>query len=204
MINPAAVSYDPAGLIPAIVQDATTGRVLMLGYMNEAALGQTIETGDVHFWSRSRRQLWRKGETSGNTLTDARVEMDCDGDALLVTAKPSGPTCHTGAVSCFGNGERFDRTLEQLAGTISSRLRERPSGSYTVALVDEGTVAIGRKVVEEATEVLLAAKDHENGAGSESRVAEEAADVVYHLLVLLAERGVGLEAVGEVLRQRAS
>jgi phosphoribosyl-ATP pyrophosphohydrolase/phosphoribosyl-AMP cyclohydrolase len=188
-------------LIPGIVQDAHTGQVLMLGYLNEESLRLTRETGLVHFFSRSRDQLWRKGETSGNTLAVVSISEDCDADALLIRAIPAGPTCHTGSVSCFGQGEALG-ALSKLWTTIVARRDERPEGSYTVLLLDGGVEAAGRKVVEEAVEVLLAATDHAGG-GPPERVAEEAADLVYHLMVLLAERGVDLGSVLGVLEQRA-
>jgi phosphoribosyl-ATP pyrophosphohydrolase/phosphoribosyl-AMP cyclohydrolase len=193
--------FDPQGLAPGIVQDAATGRVLMLGYLNEESLRLTRETGFVHFWSRSRGELWRKGDTSGNTLRVVDVAMDCDGDALLIKAEPAGPTCHTGAVSCFEGGDpgRSFAELDELWRVIADRATRRPVGSYTTSLLEGGVDAVGRKVAEEATEVLLAAKDHAAGTGD--RVAEEAADLVYHLLVLLAEREV---APPEVLEELAS
>jgi phosphoribosyl-ATP pyrophosphohydrolase/phosphoribosyl-AMP cyclohydrolase len=203
--------FDAAGLIPAVVQDASTGRVLMVGYQNEAALAATEETGQVHFWSRSRGELWRKGETSGNTLELVSIEADCDGDALLITARPTGPTCHTGLTSCFDTavlagepvaGQGF-ATLEGLWEVVASRATERPEGSYTARLLDGGVDATGRKVTEEATEVLLAAKDAAAGIGDPDRLAEEAADLVYHLLVLLAERDVPPSALLAVLAERA-
>ncbi|MFL5927127.1 MAG: bifunctional phosphoribosyl-AMP cyclohydrolase/phosphoribosyl-ATP diphosphatase HisIE [Gaiellaceae bacterium] len=174
----------------AIVQDAGTDRVLMLGWMNEEAERLTRETGDVWFWSRSREQLWRKGETSGNTLAVRELRDDCDGDALLVRAAPSGPTCHTGSVSCFA---------PSLWQTIAERAAERPAGSYTSQLLDAGVGACARKVGEEAVEVTVAALDE-----SDERLVEEAADLVYHLYVLLAARGVDLAQVEDALRARAS
>lgn len=188
-------------LTAGIVQDDVTGQVLMLGYLDEEALRLTRETGLVHFHSRSRNQLWKKGETSGNTLSVASISEDCDADALLIRAIPAGPTCHTGSVSCFGDAESFG-TLPRLWATILSRRAERPEGSYTVSLLDGGVEAAGRKVVEEAVEVLLAATDHAGG-GPPERVAEEAADLIYHLLVLLAERDIQLAAVVEVLEKRS-
>ena len=188
---PADIRFDDAGLVPGIVQDATTGQVLMLGYLNAESLRLTAETGFVTVWSRSRGELWRKGETSGNTLAVVDIGLDCDGDALLIRAHPAGPTCHTGAASCFDNvtpGDRSFGELDALWAVIAARAAERPPDSYTTSLLDGGVDAVGRKVTEEATEVLLAAKDHSVGAGD--RVAEEAADLVYHLLVLLAERDV--------------
>ncbi len=188
-------------LIAGIVQDDHTGQVLMLGFLDEEALQRTRETELVHFHSRSRNQLWKKGESSGHTLSVVSISEDCDGDALLIRAVPAGPTCHTGSVSCFGDAESFG-SLSRLWATILSRRDERPEGSYTVSLLDGGVEAGGRKVVEEAVEVLLAATDHVGG-GPPERVAEEAADLVYHLLVLLVERGIELESVLGVLDQRA-
>ncbi len=188
-------------LTAGIIQDDLTGQVLMLGFLDEEALRATRETGLVHFHSRSRNQLWKKGETSGNTLSVVSISEDCDGDALLIKAVPAGPTCHTGSVSCFGEAEDFG-TIPRLWATIVSRRDERPEGSYTVSLLEAGVEAAGRKVVEEAVEVLLAATDHAGG-GPPERVTEEAADLVYHLMVLLAERGVELGSVMNALDHRA-
>ena len=224
-------------LVAGIVQDAGTGRVLMLGYLNEEAIRLTRETGFVHFWSRSRDEIWKKGETSGNTLRFVSMSLDCDEDALLILAHPDGPTCHTGEVSCFdasrgfrvagrewdpprledsalpppeAGGERapdaseeIPFSLDKLWQTIGQRKTERPNGSYTVRLIDGGVDLVGRKVLEEAGEVLMAAKDHATGTADNRRVAEEAGDLVYHLLVLLAERGIPLGEVLEVLDERA-
>lgn len=188
-------------LIPGVVQDDRTGQVLMVGYLNDESLRLTRETGFVHFFSRSRQELWKKGETSGNTLSVVSIGEDCDGDAMLIRAIPAGPTCHTGSVSCFGEASSFG-TLARLQKTILSRRQLRPEGSYTVSLLEGGVDAIGRKVVEEAVEVLIAAKDHSKGGPGE-RVSEEAADLVYHLTVLLAERGIGLQQVLAELDKRA-
>lgn len=203
------IRFDDQGLVAGIVQDAATGRVLMLGWLNEESLRLTEETKKVHFWSRSRATLWMKGETSGNTLELVDLAVDCDGDALLLRVAPAGPTCHTGAVSCFDaelgafpEAQGF-AGLEDLWAVIASRAATRPDGSYTVSLLDGGVDAAGRKVAEEATEVLLAAKDHAAGTGAAARLAEEAADLVYHLLVLLAERDVAPSAVLDELRARA-
>lgn len=189
-------------LIPGIVQDDRTGQVLMLDYLSQESLQLTRETGLVHFFSRSRQQLWQKGETSGHTLTVVSVAEDCDSDALLIRAIPAGPTCHTGSVSCFGGWESFG-TLSRLWTTIQIRKEERPESSYTVSLLDGGPETVGRKVVEEAVEVVLAAKDHSLG-GSSVRVAEEAADLIYHLFVALAERGIELDEVLGVLDGRSA
>ena len=200
-----AVRYDAEGLVPGIVQDARTGQVLMVAYLNRESLELTRETGEVHFWSRSRREIWHKGATSGNTLTVEEISADCDGDALLIRAVPAGPACHTGAVGCFDTaGEiRDSRVPRDVWPVIVERAAERPAGSYTASLLEGGVDAVGRKITEEATEVLLAAKDHAAGTGSAGRVAEESADLVYHLLVLLAERGLSPSDVATVLRDRS-
>lgn len=198
------ISFDEHGLVPGIVQDAATGRVLMLGYLNEQSVRLTRETGRVHFWSRSRNELWEKGATSGNYLDLVDIATDCDGDALLIRVKPTGPTCHTGAVSCFGDapgGEGFAQ-LESLWETIAARVESPTPESYTAALAAGGPDLTGRKLVEEASETLIAAKNHVHGEPAQ-RVIEEAADVVYHLLALLAERKITASAVMDELRQRA-
>lgn len=189
-------------LTPTIVQDASTGQVLMLGYSNDESLALTRETGLVHFWSRSRDAIWMKGETSGNTLRVVSITPDCDGDALLVTAVPAGATCHTGATSCFATEPPPDAVLGRLAATIADRGRRRPEGSYTASLLGGGVDRCGRKVLEEAGELAFAAKDHAAGEAGDDRIAEEAADLVYHVLVLLEERGVPLESVARVLTAR--
>lgn len=186
------------GLIPAVVQDADSGQVRMVGYMNEEAYRLSRESGWATFWSRSRGRLWRKGETSGNQLRIVRVQADCDGDALLVVARPAGPTCHTGADSCFGDVPRAPlAVLAELERVIAERDRDRRSDSYTSRLLEEGPVAPGRKVAEEAVESAFAAAFE----GPE-RLAEEAADLLYHLLVLLRSRGVDLEEVTHRLAAR--
>lgn len=183
------VRFDQEGLVPAIVQDGASGDVLMLGYMNRASLEQTLSEGLVTFWSRSRGELWRKGDTSGNRLECLDIAVDCDRDALLVTAHPTGPTCHTGHESCFDlDSAQGFRRLERLWDVIADRAARRPEGSYTAGLLAGGVNATTRKVTEEATEVLLAAKDHAAG-GDTGELANEAADLIYHLLVVLAERG---------------
>ncbi len=201
------LAFDADGLVAGIVQDADTGQVLMLGWLSPESLRLTRETGNVHFWSRSRRRLWMKGETSGNTLHLVDLAADCDGDALLLRVRPAGPACHTGTTSCFddGPGRRLQgfAGLEALWDVIAARAAARPAGSYTTTLLDGGVDVAGRKVTEEATEVLLAAKDHETGNATDARLAEEAADLVYHLLVLLAERGVAPSSVMGELRRRA-
>jgi len=173
----------------AVVQEAESGRVLMLAWMNDEAERLTRETGEAWFWSRSRQRLWRKGETSGNTLAVEELRDDCDGDALLVRVRPAGPACHTGSVSCFAPG---------LWRTIAERAQERPAGSYTTELLEAGVGACARKVGEEAVELSVAALDE-----SDERVVEEAADLVYHLYVLLAARGLDVSQVEDELARRA-
>jgi phosphoribosyl-ATP pyrophosphohydrolase/phosphoribosyl-AMP cyclohydrolase len=208
------------GLVPAVVQDAGEGRVLMLAWMDAEAFEATLATGDVHFHSRSRDRLWRKGETSGHVLHVRDVALDCDGDALLLRVDPHGPTCHRGTRSCFdppgaenlAPPARQDFAwLETLWGTIVARAVDRPAASYTARLLDGGVDAVARKVTEEATEVLMAAKDDaaaaERGSDrAETRraLAAETADLFYHALVLLAERDVPPSAVIDVLRSRSS
>ncbi len=197
------ISFDEHGLIPAVIQDDQTGAVLMLAWMNAEALTLTNDTRQVHFWSRSRREIWRKGATSGNTLDLVSLAADCDGDALLVKARPSGPVCHTGTDTCWGSGAAgsFAR-LDGLWNVISERVAERPPGSYTASLVEAGPDRPARKVTEEAVEVLMAARDHAAGEADDHRLAEEVADLIYHLMVLTAERGVDPALIFEVLDQR--
>jgi phosphoribosyl-ATP pyrophosphohydrolase/phosphoribosyl-AMP cyclohydrolase len=216
VIDPNAIRFGQDGLAPAIVRDAADGEVLMLAWMDREALDATLASGDVHFHSRSRNALWRKGETSGNTLRVVDIAADCDADALLVTAEPAGPTCHRGTRTCFvadpapGAAATRNRQgfawLEQLWTTIEDRAANRPEGSYTARLLDGGVDATGRKVTEEATEVLIAAKDDAARSTEATRAAltDETADLLYHSLVLLAERGVAPSDVIEVLRRRAS
>lgn len=175
-------------LKPAIVQDTASGRVLMLAWMDEEAERRTRDTNEAWFWSRSREQLWRKGETSGNTLVVDELRDDCDGDAVLLRVTPAGPACHTGSTTCFA---------PDLWRTIVDRARERPEGSYTASLLDAGVGACARKVGEEAVELSVAALDE-----SGERVVEEAADLVYHLYVLLAARGLDVAQVEDELRSR--
>lgn len=208
-----SIRYGPDGLVPAIVQDAVDGRVLMLAYMDAEALDATIATGDVHFHSRSRDRLWRKGETSGNVLRLVSLAADCDGDALLVTVNPVGPTCHRETRSCFDSeGSPGDRStqgfawLETLWSTVASRAVERPAGSYTSSLLKGGVDAVGRKVTEEATEVLIAAKNDAaaSSPATSEALAGEVGDLLYHCLVLLAERDLPPAAVISTLRSRHS
>lgn len=185
------------GLVPAIVQDARTLRVLMLGYMDRAALAETLESGEVTFFSRARGERWRKGETSGNRLRVHGVSADCDADALLVLAVPLGPTCHLGTESCFGAGSAGD-VLAELERTIVSRAEARGEESYTARLLAGGVKRVAQKVGEEGVECALA-----GAAGSEDELCGEAADLVYHLAVLLRARGRSFEDVFAVLDQRA-
>lgn len=190
-------------LTPAIVQDPDTRRVLMMAWMNPEARRLTEETGFVHFWSRSRQKLWKKGEESGNVLTLVEIRADCDDDTLLVVARPTGPTCHTGADTCWGEaGDAGFARLERLWAVIGERAAERPEGSYTTRLLAEGPDLPARKVVEEATEVLIAAKDHVRGEADDARLAEEMADLIYHLLVLMRERDLEPGVVLDVLTSR--
>jgi phosphoribosyl-ATP pyrophosphohydrolase/phosphoribosyl-AMP cyclohydrolase len=183
------------GLLPAIVQDADSLRVLMLGYMDRAALALTLEQGRVTFFSRSRQRLWTKGESSGNTLRLVHLETDCDRDTLMVRARPQGPTCHLGRPSCFEQAPAD--FLRQLDALVARRALERPAGSYTTRLFDAGVRAIAQKVGEEGVETALAAVAQDDAA-----LCGEAADLVYHLLVLLRARGLGLDDVAETLRAR--
>jgi phosphoribosyl-ATP pyrophosphohydrolase/phosphoribosyl-AMP cyclohydrolase len=201
------LTFDDRGLIPAVVQDAATGEVLMVAWMNEEALRLTQETGQTHFWSRSRQELWHKGATSGNVMNVREIRVDCDADTLLVQADPAGPACHTGERSCFYRqlgapsadvGFRAARILDELFAVILDRQTSRPAGSYTAHLLDAGEDEILKKVGEEAMEVILAAKGQGDG-----RLVAEMADLIYHLLVLLAARGLSLEVVrGELARRR--
>lgn len=194
-----SVSFDSdSHLVPVIVQSVRSGRVLMLGYMNAEALRVTRESGRVTFFSRSRQRLWTKGETSGNWLEPVELVPDCDGDALLVRAQPHGPTCHTGSESCFGCTETttLGEMLGELFDLIEDRRRRRPEGSYTAELLDAGTARIAQKVAEEAVELALEA------VARGGRVADEAADLLYHLLVLLSATALEPEAVAATLRER--
>ncbi len=201
------MKFDANGLIPAIVQHARSGEVLMMGYMNEDALRQTQESKLVTFWSRSRDELWQKGATSGNWLHLVEIRQDCDGDVLLVLAEPDGPTCHTGNPSCFHldlAGNVLDtrmphsRILTHLVDTIRARRADEPEQSYTARLLRGGVDRIGKKIGEEATEVVIAAKNH-----AADELTYELADLLYHSLVLLEQQDVALEAVWEELQRRA-
>ena len=187
------------GLIPAIIQDATTMQVLMLGYMNKEALVKTLEEHKVTFWSRTKERLWQKGEISGNVLEVASVEADCDGDALLVYAHPTGPVCHTGVHTCFGEEEMdaVSSVFGRLENTIRDRRQNQPEGSYTAKLFQQGTGRIAQKVGEEAIETVVAALQQNREA-----LKEESADLLYHLIVLLEDRGVKMADVAGVLKKR--
>ncbi len=202
------LAYDAQGLVPCIVQDWSTGEVLTLAYMNGLALERTRATGELHLWSRSRQELWHKGATSGNTQTVKELRVDCDGDALLALVEPAGPACHTGERTCFYRGDSAPgeggessagaphETLPALERVLRARALERPAGSYTVELLDDPK-RIGEKVEEEAEEVARAAREE-----TDERVAEEAADVLYHLVVLLHSRGLSLADAEGVLDER--
>jgi phosphoribosyl-ATP pyrophosphohydrolase/phosphoribosyl-AMP cyclohydrolase len=193
------VAFDENGLVPCVIQDWRSGEVLTLAYMNEEALRRTRETGEVHLYSRSRGEQWHKGATSGNTQAVKALRYDCDADTVLALVEPAGPACHTGARSCFFEGDRAlmpHEALPLLERTIAERAAERPDGSYTAQLLADPPFA-GAKVQEEAEEVARAAREE-----SDERVAEEAADVLYHLAVLLRSRGLSLADAGEVLRAR--
>jgi phosphoribosyl-ATP pyrophosphohydrolase/phosphoribosyl-AMP cyclohydrolase len=208
------IKFDEQGLVPAVVQDARTSQLLTLAYMNADSLKRTIKSNETWFWSRSRSQLWHKGEISGNTQHVVAISADCDRDALLVEVNPTGPACHTGAQSCFHNELRSEpngpggqgtprkdlgAALADLYSVIETRQRERPEGSYTAYLFDEGLDKILKKVGEEATETIIAAKDEDI-----EPLISEAADLIYHLLVLLVQRGVSLDQVFSELSSRST
>jgi phosphoribosyl-AMP cyclohydrolase / phosphoribosyl-ATP pyrophosphohydrolase len=199
-VEDSEIAFDERGLVPCIVQDWHSGEVLTLAYMNAEALRRTRESGEMHFYSRSRETLWHKGETSGNTQTVKAIRYDCDADALLALVEPTGPACHTGERSCFHRGELTPaaphESLPTLERTISERAATRPENSYTTRLLGDPQYA-GAKVQEEAEEVVRAAREE-----SDERVAEEAADVIYHLAVLLRGRGLSLADAEQVLDGR--
>lgn len=200
------INFDDDGLVPAIAQDVRTGQVRMLGYMNEEAVRATIETGTLHFYSRSRQTLWKKGETSGNVHHVVDVRHDCDGDTLLIQVIPDGPTCHTGSDTCFDDGfvhqiagwsGAYQDVLASLAKVIADRHENPPEGSYTSYLFREGLDKIDKKIGEESAEVIIASKNDDDHA-----VAMESADLIYHLLVMLEARNVPVDAVLDELRKR--
>ena len=205
------LKFDERGLVPVVVQDAKTREVLTLAYMNEESLRRTLATGETWFWSRSRARLWHKGETSGNKQRVVQVRVDCDHDSLVVLVEPAGPACHTNEFSCFHVGlegavyedgireelPEFGKTLRELYSTVESRNQERPAGSYTTYLFDQGLDKILKKIGEEATETVIAAKNEDASA-----LVSETADLLYHLVVLMVERGVSLDDVGRELTRR--
>lgn len=193
-----AVAWDKMdGLLPAVVQDRRSGRLLMLGYMNRAALAATLESGFVTFYSRSKQRLWQKGEISGNRLRLTAVHEDCDADALLVLAEPEGPTCHLGTTSCFGGEPDSPGWLAELSTIVSQRAQSGDASSYTRKLLDAGVARIAQKIGEEGVEVSLAAVSRD-AAGC----AEETADLLYHLSVLMEAKGFGWDDVIAVLKRR--
>lgn len=201
MIDPEILDWSKGdGLIPAVVQDAETGQVLMLAYMNRESLEYTLSSGKVTFWSRTRQKLWTKGETSGNHLIFEKARIDCDNDTILITARPLGPVCHRGTMTCFENRRHFHGLafLNHLEKIIRSRQLESPQGSYTASLFQKGISEISRKVGEEAIEVLVSA--HQEA----QRTVEESADLIYHLLVFLRARDLSLGDVIAELENRHS
>ena len=207
--GPTKVKLDDRGLVPAICQDADTGQVLMLAYVNRESLKRTLESGDMVFYSRSREELWHKGEESGHFLHVQSAQMDCDGDTLLFQVRPDGPACHTGEASCFftplAQAPEYDESpagpgvLQELFQVVKERQQEMPEGSYTASLFKQGTARIAQKVVEEGGEVAIAAS-----TGDKPGLPGEVADLLYHTLVLLADAGLQPEDVWSVLRQRRS
>lgn len=187
------------GLVPAIIQDAQTKNVLMMGYMNPEAYQKTLETGKVTFWSRSRQCLWTKGDTSGNFLWLVNIKVDCDKDTLLVTAHPEGPTCHTGTDTCWGEKNELNPLLflSELQDFIEKRHREMPEGSYTTSLFKKGVNRMAQKVGEEALETVIEATN-----GSDEKMVYEAADMLYHLVVLLTSKGLRIEDIARELATR--
>ena len=195
------LAFDDSGLVPCVMQDWRTGEVLTLAYMNAEALQRTRETGEIHFWSRSRNELWHKGATSGNVQRVRALRVDCDGDAIVALVEPAGPACHTGERTCFHRGDvdggAPHEVLPRLERTIAARAAERPEGSWTATLLADPKLA-GAKVEEEAEEVVRAVREE-----SDERVANEAADLLYHLTVLLHTRGLRLEDAQRVLDERS-
>lgn len=189
--------FNSDGLIPAVVQDVRTREVLTVAYMNQESLRLTLEKGETYFYSRSRKALWHKGETSGNFQKVRGVKLDCDNDTVLVEVEPLGPACHTNAYSCFGVEPGFGGTIQRLYDLIAKRRETRPEGSYTTKLFDQGIDKIVKKLGEEAVETVIAAKND-----SSERIVEETSDLLYHLLVTLVEKGVTLEEIQAELAKR--
>ena len=209
-MNMEKVRFDEKGLIPAIIQDATTKEVLTLAYMNQISLEKSIETKETWFYSRSRQELWHKGATSGNTQTIVEMKLDCDQDAIVVLVNPAGPACHTGAISCFSESILKEeitvkneasladyQILMDLEQIIDQREKERPEGAYTTYLFEEGVDKILKKVGEEASEVIIAAKNR-----NQEELKWEASDLLYHLFVLLREQGLPFKEILNVLQER--
>ncbi len=195
---PDGLVFDSSGLVPVVAQDHASGDVLRVAWANEEALARTAETGIAHFWSRSRKALWRKGETSGHELRVVEVRADCDRDTLLLVVEPTGPASHTGARTCFGDSSPTAAgMLEELARVVAERAKADPTESYTARLLAKGPDQVLKKVGEEATEVVLAAR-----VQSDERLAEETADLLYHLLVALHQRSLPLARVMDELRRR--
>ncbi|MDX1584336.1 MAG: bifunctional phosphoribosyl-AMP cyclohydrolase/phosphoribosyl-ATP diphosphatase HisIE [Thermoanaerobaculia bacterium] len=195
--DPAGLDFEK-GLVAAVVRDEETRDLLMVAWMNREAYEKTIDSGETWFWSRSREELWHKGETSGNRQRVSRIAADCDGDALIIDVRPMGPACHTGERSCFGDEKSPARLdLERLESVMKSRKVERPEGSYTASLFEAGTDEILRKIGEESIEVILAAKSE--GA---TRIVEESADLIVHLTALLVNEGIDLAEVANEMRRR--
>lgn len=202
MIDISEIKYDASGLVPAVVTDAASGKVLMLAYMNEESLKKTIETGLATFWSRSRQELWTKGETSGNYMHVVSVTADCDRDSLVIKARPDGPACHLGTESCFEypvwEGEAAEEfSLDGLYKLLEGRKAELPEGSYTTYLFQKGTDKILKKIGEESTEVIIAGK-----AEDKPETVYEIADLVYHVLVLMVQQGISLDDIRTELASR--
>lgn len=207
------LKFDEQGLIPVVVQDASTRQVLTLAYMNAESLIKTLATRETWFWSRSRSCLWHKGETSGNTQGVVDVLVDCDSDALTILVAPHGPACHTGAQSCFHNEMGYDGSIEPVAdqgpalgeglkglyAVVASRKRDRPEDSYTTYLFDQGLDKILKKVGEESAETIIAAKNEDRDA-----LVKESSDLLYHLIVLFVQQGLSLEEIGAELRKRST
>lgn len=199
--DPDSLTYDDRGLLPVVVQDAAGGAVLMVAWADREAVAKTLETGEAHFWSRSRRQLWRKGETSGNVLRVVEVLADCDRDTLLVRAHPAGPTCHRGTRTCF-EPNAVELELGWLRQVLEERRKASPEESYTARLLAKGLPRVAQKVGEEAVETVIAALGGGDSGDNDEELVGEAADLLYHLSVLLLARGVPPRAVAEELRRR--
>lgn len=202
--DPSQIAFDANGLVPCVTQDWSTGEVLTLAYMNADALARTLETGEMHFWSRSRQELWHKGETSGNVQRVRALRFDCDADALLALVEPVGPACHTGERTCFhralgAGGVATHEALPALARTLAERRRDMPDDSYTARLLGAGQDTMGAKVTEEAEEVARASREE-----SDERLRSEAADLLYHLGVVLEARGLSYADALEELTHRMS